>query len=29
LLLLTMDMEGMIGKDFQEGLNKLKAILEK
>jgi len=29
LLLLTMDMEGMIGKDFQDGLNKLKAILEK
>jgi len=29
LLLLTMNMEGMIGKDFQEGLNKLKAILEK
>lgn len=29
LFLLTMDMEGMIGKDFQDGLNKLKAILEK
>ena len=29
LLLLTMDMEGMIGKDFQDGLNKLKVILEK
>ncbi|HEY3390750.1 MAG TPA: SRPBCC family protein [Prolixibacteraceae bacterium] len=29
LFLLTMDMEGMIGKDFQDGLNNLKAILEK
>ncbi len=29
LLMLTMDMEGMIGKDFQDGLNNLKAILEK
>jgi len=29
LLLLTMDMEGMIGKDFQDGLNNLKTILEK
>jgi len=29
LLLLTMNMEGMIGKDFQDGLNKLKSILEK
>jgi len=29
LFLLTMDMEGMIGKDFQDGLNKLKTILEK
>jgi len=29
LLLLTMDMEGIIGKDFQEGLNNLKVILEK
>ncbi len=29
LFLLIMDMEGMIGNDFQEGLNKLKAVLEK
>ena len=29
LLLLTMNMERMIGKDFQDGLNKLKVILEK
>ncbi len=29
LFLLTMDMEGMIGKDFQEGLNNLKVVLEK
>lgn len=29
LFLLTMDMEGTIGKDFQDGLNNLKAILEK
>jgi hypothetical protein len=29
LFLLTMDMEGMIGKDFQDGLNKLKTVLEK
>ena len=29
LMLLTMDMEGMIGKDFQDGLNNLKAVLEK
>jgi len=29
LFLLTMDMEGMIGKDFQDGLNKLKMVLEK
>ena len=29
LLLLTMNMEAMIGNDFQNGLNKLKAILEK
>ena len=28
LFLLTMDMEGMIGKDFQNGLNNLKSILE-
>jgi len=29
LFLLTMDMEGMIGKDFQDGLNKLKRVLDK
>jgi len=29
LFLLTMNMEGMIGKDFQNGLNNLKGILEK
>lgn len=29
LLLLTMDTEGMTGKDFQDGLNKLKMLLEK
>ena len=29
IMLLTMDMEGMIGKDFDSGLNKLKMILEK
>lgn len=29
LMLLTMDMEKMIGKDFEDGLNKLKEILEK
>ncbi len=29
LMLLTMDMEKMLGKDFEDGLNKLKEILEK
>lgn len=29
LVLLTMDIEGMIRKDFQDGLNNLKGILEK
>jgi len=29
LFLLATDMEGMIGKDFQDGLNNLKGILEK
>ena len=29
LLLLAMDMEGMIGKDFETGLSNLKKILEK
>jgi len=29
LFLLTMDMESLIGKDFQDGLNNLKVILEK
>jgi hypothetical protein len=28
LFLLTMDMEGMLGKDFQAGMNNLKAVLE-